>query len=201
MKGKDLKNDIVRAAYKAFAKADYKQVSTNQIVQDANVSKGLLFHYFKNKQTLYISLYEMAWSLIHRDIFTDFPQANHDAFDRLMEMIVRKTDSMIKHQTITAFIKRVHMNTMPDIVKARTQIYQSFQQRNYKRVFDQIDKSLFKDDQHLDEIFKVVTWTFNKITHDWERNHAKKEPSDALKILKSELEHYLVFFKTYFYKA
>ena len=201
MKRNDLKGDIIRAGFKAFAKADYQHVSTNQIVEDARVSKGLLFHYFKSKPQLYLALYETAWNIIHRDTFEGFPFADRDVFQRLKALVMRKSEAMHKHKTLTAFIKRVHMHTANhDIVKARVNIYQQFQQRNYKRVFDDIDTTAFRNREYLDEIYKIVTWTFTKIHNDWERVHASKENADALKILENELVHYTTFFKAYFYQ-
>lgn len=201
MKKKDLKNEIIRAAYKAFSKAEYRKVSTNDIVQEAQVSKGLLFHYFKNKKTLYMSLYEMAWLIIHKDIFEDFPFDNRDVFERLKQLILRKSRSLQNHPTLTAFIKHVHMNDQEAIVKTRSQMYQTFQQKNYKRIFDNIDTTLFRSLLYHDEIFKVVTWTFNKLTHDWERQYLNhKNTNEAISILEDELTHYTTFFQHYYYK-
>ncbi len=201
MKRNDLKGDIIRAGFKAFAKADYQQVSTNQIVEEARVSKGLLFHYFKSKTQLYLALYETAWNIIQRDTFDNFPFANRDVFERLKALVLRKSAALQKHKTLAAFIKRVHLHTAnPDIVKARSNIYQQFQQRNYKRVFDDIDTSSFRDRDYLDEIYKIVTWTFTKIHNDWERAHVGKENAEALTILENELVHYTAFFKRFFYQ-
>jgi len=49
---------ILNAALKEFAEKGYKNASTNQIVKDAGISKGLLFHYFNNKKDLYLFLYD-----------------------------------------------------------------------------------------------------------------------------------------------
>jgi AcrR family transcriptional regulator len=199
MKNKDLKHEIIKAAYKAFAKASYRKVSTNDIVDEAGVSKGLLFHYFKNKKSLYLTLYEMAWLIIHKDIFEDFPYEEQDVFERLKYLILRKSQAMQEHKTLTSFIKQVHMNDDKEIAKKRSGMYHAFQQKNYKRVFENIDTSLFKRPDYHDEIFKVVTWTFNKLTHDWEKQHAHKETHEAITILEEELCHYTRFFKQYFY--
>ena len=49
---------ILNAALKEFAQKGYKNASTNQIVKEADISKGLLFHYFKNKKQLFLFLYD-----------------------------------------------------------------------------------------------------------------------------------------------
>ena len=53
----DIKSDkqerIINAAIKVFAENGYKKASTDVIVKEAEISKGLLFHYFTNKIGLY----------------------------------------------------------------------------------------------------------------------------------------------------
>ncbi|MFP4286285.1 MAG: TetR/AcrR family transcriptional regulator [Candidatus Izemoplasmataceae bacterium] len=200
MKEHQLKNELIKSGFKAFARQDYKKVSTNEIVKSANVSKGLLFHYFDNKETFYFTLYEMAWQIIHRDIFADFPFENKDLFERLKILIIAKTSALQKHKVIAAFIKRVHLNQDEEFVAKRNKIYNHFTIKNYKRIFEQIDDSQFRNKDYLDEVYKTVTWTFNRITSEWEKSHQDKENDVALNILEQELTHYIEFFKTFFYK-
>ena len=47
------KDRILEAALIEFADKGYKKASTNTIVREAGVSKGLLFHYYKSKKDLY----------------------------------------------------------------------------------------------------------------------------------------------------
>lgn len=48
---------ILDAALEEFAKKDYKSASTDDIAARAGISKGLLFYYFKNKQSLDLLMY------------------------------------------------------------------------------------------------------------------------------------------------
>ncbi|MBQ8007422.1 MAG: TetR/AcrR family transcriptional regulator [Lachnospiraceae bacterium] len=50
---KDKQDAIINAALKTFALKGYKDASTDVIVKEAGISKGLLFHYFTSKQGLY----------------------------------------------------------------------------------------------------------------------------------------------------
>lgn len=44
---------IINSALEEFSKNSFDKASTNIIVKNAGISKGSLFHYFKNKQELY----------------------------------------------------------------------------------------------------------------------------------------------------
>ena len=47
------KNRIINSAIEEFSKYPFNKASTNNIVKNAEISKGLLFHYFGNKKELY----------------------------------------------------------------------------------------------------------------------------------------------------
>lgn len=50
------KKDILRAAKKLFYLNGYKGTSLDKIAQEAGISKGLIYHYFKNKMALILAL-------------------------------------------------------------------------------------------------------------------------------------------------
>lgn len=47
------REQIIRAAMKNFSKNGYRKTVMDEIVADAGVSKGLVFHYFGSKKALY----------------------------------------------------------------------------------------------------------------------------------------------------
>ena len=46
---KEKQDRMINAALKAFALSGYRHASTDDIVREAAISKGLLFHYFESK--------------------------------------------------------------------------------------------------------------------------------------------------------
>lgn len=61
---------ILTSALHEFAQAGFRNAKTDVIASEAQVSKGLLFHYFGNKANLY---YEVAkWSLARLNKAADF---------------------------------------------------------------------------------------------------------------------------------
>ena len=47
---------IINAGLECFGQYGYKKANTDLIVEKAGISKGLLFYYFKNKETFYLYL-------------------------------------------------------------------------------------------------------------------------------------------------
>jgi len=51
---------IVNASISEFAERDYETASMNKVVEQAGISKGSLFNYFKTKNSLYFHIYQLA---------------------------------------------------------------------------------------------------------------------------------------------
>ncbi len=57
---KEKQDRMMNAGLKIFAKNGYRKASTDDIVAEAGISKGLLFHYFESKLGLYAFLYDYS---------------------------------------------------------------------------------------------------------------------------------------------
>jgi TetR/AcrR family transcriptional regulator, fatty acid metabolism regulator protein len=56
------RREILRAAIEVFAKKGYHGCRIADVAQEAGVAYGLVYHYFKNKEELLGSVFELAWS-------------------------------------------------------------------------------------------------------------------------------------------
>ena len=54
---------IINAGFSVFSQNSYKKSSMNDIAQQAQISKSLLFFYFRNKRELYLFLWDTACRL------------------------------------------------------------------------------------------------------------------------------------------
>ena len=57
---KEKQDRMINAALKIFALHGYRRASTDDIVKEAGISKGLLFHYFENKIGVYNFIYDYS---------------------------------------------------------------------------------------------------------------------------------------------
>ena len=58
------KNQILEAAFKVFVKKGYSKTTMDDIVDVSGLSKGALYHYYKSKKDLFLSLID------HWEIYT-----------------------------------------------------------------------------------------------------------------------------------
>lgn len=86
----DRKQEILLAAARSFSMFGYKATTMDQVAKIANVGKGTIYNFFKNKEEL---LQEVVISMIHEMKFeaeqTIEPQANFikNAHNGLMKML------------------------------------------------------------------------------------------------------------------
>lgn len=57
---KEKQDRMINAALKAFALSGYRHASTDDIVREAAISNGLLFHYFESKLGVYAFVYDYS---------------------------------------------------------------------------------------------------------------------------------------------
>ena len=196
---KTRKIGIINAAMKAFAAKDYHKVSTNDIVKEAGVSKGLLFHYFSSKESLLLHVYGAALDVIFRETLDMFDDTEDDLFERLKALILLKRRAIKDNPLSTALIERVHAAKTGRIAEERRKIFLKYNKRGLEHVYARFDRSPFKQKDAVDEAFNVASWSFRRIEIEWAQTHRHKSFEEAFKILEHELGHYAEFFKTHFY--
>ena len=59
-KGDERKKQLLRVALDIFIEKGYYGTSTREIARQAGVSSGLLFHYFSNKESIYLELIKIG---------------------------------------------------------------------------------------------------------------------------------------------
>ena len=66
------RQDLIRnSAMLEFGESSFKKTSADSIAKRASISKGLLFHYFKDKRELYLYLFQYAIEESVGKYFTD----------------------------------------------------------------------------------------------------------------------------------
>lgn len=80
---------ILQVCIEEFVQKGYRNASTNTIVKRLDISKGVLFLYFKNKKNLYLYLVDYLTKILLDDFFHIFmggePTLSIDVFDHLGE--------------------------------------------------------------------------------------------------------------------
>ena len=87
---------VIAAAIEEFSTKDFESASMNQIIQNAGISKGSMYHYFVNKEDLYLYLIELAMAEKKEYLSTALTQMNRPYQNlRFFEILKLQLDSSI----------------------------------------------------------------------------------------------------------
>ena len=77
---KEKQDRMINAALKVFSQYGYRHASTDEIIREAEISKGLLFHYFESKRGLYNFLYDYATKFVTLELTTHVEPSENGFF-------------------------------------------------------------------------------------------------------------------------
>jgi AcrR family transcriptional regulator len=192
------KEKIINAAIVEFSQNGYEKASTNAIVKRAGVSKGLIYHYFKNKQTLYDYLIYYVFDLIMGEIDRNLNFEEPDIFKRLKEVAIIKMGISMKHPYIYDIVPKFYENKTYEEIK---ELAESFSPDLFQRVLqDNVDYSLFKDDIDVENALKILTWTIEKMGEEEMQKMILLKADWDLDGYAQKFDSYMDILKNTFYK-
>lgn len=106
---KERKDLIRNSAMLEFGENTFKKTSADAIAKRAGVSKGLLFHYFKDKRELYLYLYDYALNVCMRKFLAQTYALAETDFFALLELGQQvKMDMVRRHPGLFRFVMRTY---------------------------------------------------------------------------------------------
>ncbi|MBW9153439.1 TetR/AcrR family transcriptional regulator [Clostridium estertheticum] len=164
-------NRIINAGTNIFSKNDYKHASTDDIALEAKIAKGSLFHYFKNKKSLFVFLYEYAMKIFEKKVYEKFNFDEKDYFEMLLQSLNFTMNLLEKYPYMYKFVLKASGEKMPEIVDSMKEINDKIEEKMYKQMFEKIDLSKFKDGMNIEKLNKMIAWCLEGIWNDGVKNH------------------------------
>lgn len=191
---------IINACLKEFTLNGYEKASTNKIVKEANISKGLLFHYFSNKKQLYLFLFNYATNRFIEEFIQMIDFNEKDIILRIKQIVNIKIMLLKKNPLLFSFLERSLFENAEVIQLSIKTKKQELEKLTYD-IFKDIAESKFKEDIDINYALKIIAWTVNGYTNDLLLNvQLKNTEIDYEKAIK-EVEKYMDIFKKIFYKV
>jgi TetR/AcrR family transcriptional regulator len=90
------RNDIINAAEKVFFAKGYDKVTMDEIANEAEVNKALLYYYFKNKEALFFAVNLYGVNILH-EMYVECSNLDIDGYGTVMAMIQALYDFSKEH--------------------------------------------------------------------------------------------------------
>lgn len=141
----DKKQTILQAALVEFYHKGYEGASTNQITKEAGVSKGILFHYFSDKRTLYLTVVDECLKHYYHSLTSSPMDLSEDLFQAIEQLSQKKMDVFKSDPIRFGFMVKTFL-IMPEELKSDLLLKQ--QQMNEDSIHllaSRIDQSRFRE--------------------------------------------------------
>ncbi len=153
---------IISAAVKEFALYGYENASTNRIVADAGISKGILFHYFGNKQNLFEFIAEYVALVLIDDYYKKINMSQTDFFDQLQSMLMLRFEITEYYPHVFLFYDKMKLDSSEQVKP----FLSNFTEHSFFEPFKRCDRSFFMPGADFDSIVRYTHWIIDGFITD-----------------------------------
>lgn len=167
---KEKQDRMINAALKLFAENGYRRASTDDMVKEAGISKGLLFHYFGSKLGLYEFVYDYSVKFLTMELSSVLHQEETDFFVLRGQIEQAKVAVMKNFPYMQMFLYRA---SKEDETEALTAIMEKRQQLRelYDSMYSHVDESSVAGGSP-DRIRRMTDYTLNGLLEDLLRTNS-----------------------------
>lgn len=151
-------NQIMTAAAALFAKQGYKKTTVDEIVAGADISKGLFYHYFKNKKELYLCLYNTYVDILSDAVRQKVDLSETDFFLRLKQLACIRLDFFLKYPNLWGFLYSAYYECHSDVEPLIKEKNSTLLKNAYSGSAANISWDKLKKGVTPDKAIEIVTW-------------------------------------------
>ena len=161
------KEKILDACFQVFARHGYANTSTTMLAEAAGISKALIFHHFKSKKHLYLSVLDRCFEKGRSAMGFDTLLENDDFFAAKEKATVTKFHYYKKNPALMRMIREAFYAT-PDELKMEIQDkfgkLLASNEREWHRLFAKVP---LREGVDREQAFRLVMLTLDYFDHKY----------------------------------
>ncbi len=189
---------IINASFEVFSNNDYEKASTNMIVKKADISRGVLYYYFKDKEELYNFLIYFSYKSNIEALNKNIDWTDSDFLNRVKQTLNIKKDIMTEFQHMPMFMTNNDVKARGFKLKNMCEGYKLLKDRIFE---ENIDFSNLKDGVDVEMFKKIVVSSLKGELNDYIEKNGNNIIGDDIAKLNILLDKQLDFFRNHFYKS
>lgn len=146
---KEKQNRIINAGYRVFSKNSYKKSPMNEIAFEADISKSLLFFYFKNKKEFYLFLMKTAEETTMKYLLDSGCYQETDIFEMMYKGLEAKIKLMRQYPDMSNFALKAYYEDDDEVKNELRKIIAPYSRLSTNKSLPPLDPSLYKDGLNL----------------------------------------------------
>ena len=154
------KERIINAALDEIAQKGFKKASTNTIIKQAGISKGMLFYYFGSKEELFDFLCEYTIEFAKREYVGKFASQlkTRDFIERCRSLAEKKSEVLSNYPKIIKFYESFFIPGNEVYFSKYSDTIQEIQGSVRSGLYDDIDYSLFREGIAPEKTLIYIRW-------------------------------------------
>ncbi len=155
---KEKQDRMINAALKVFALNGYRHASTDEIVHEASISKGLLFHYFGSKLGLYTFIYDYSVRYLSLELKAAVNKNETDPFEIMKAMEQAKFQALRGYPYMQQFITKSMNEDVSEALLAIEDMRNTVIE-TYENIQQKMDFSRFPKGVDGPKVIKMLDFT------------------------------------------
>lgn len=155
---KEKQDRMINAALKVFAMHGYRYASTDDIVREAAISKGLLFHYFSSKLGLYSFIYDYSVRYMTLELNSTVDGKCTDMFTLMKQIESARLHAMRGYPYMQQFLNRSMAEDVSEALLA-IEDKRNILTDTYDRIYSQMDFSKLPAGVDGEKLHKMLDFT------------------------------------------
>ncbi|MTI56416.1 TetR/AcrR family transcriptional regulator [Geosporobacter ferrireducens] len=166
---------VIAAALKEFNKG-YHSANIDEIIKEAGISKGLIFHYFGSKRGLFLFLLKYSAEIINNE-YAKVILSSRDFLENVWEVSKLAMEMTLQYPIMYGFIGKAVFVLNEIFPEGLPKDIPNSNEGLLQEILKKSDRSFFRDDIDRDKAQNVALWTM-------------KGFSDSLLAYGDDLENY-----------
>lgn len=162
---KEKQDRMINAALKIFAAEGYAHASTDDIVKEAGISKGLLFHYFISKLGLYGFIYDYSVRYIMLELSTCVSPQETDYFELFLQIKHSHLQAMKNYPCIMRFLNKSREEKIGEALR-ETQDKREILPAKYEEIMERADLDRFRKDMDIGMTARMMEYTVDGLMEE-----------------------------------
>lgn len=153
------RNRLIECAMKEFTKG-YALANMDELVKEAGISKGLLFHYFGTKKGVFLFLFKYALSVINREYEKVIVESG-DFLENIWTVSKLAVDLSFQYPVVYGFLTKSYFSIDDVFPEGLPKDVTSSSDTLLKKIQESSSKSMFKADIDYKKSQNIILWTMN----------------------------------------
>jgi AcrR family transcriptional regulator len=149
----------MNSGYKLFALYPYKKASIAAIASEANISKSLLFYYFKNKKEYYLFLFDTAIEFVNEQRAEIIHEKKYDLFELINKTVEYRMKMIHDYPYLYKFITRAYYETFEDVKFEIDEKKKRMNQIGKEEIFNLVEYYKFKSPCDVKILLDLILYT------------------------------------------